>query len=50
MNFSDTLKQGQLGESLIAKWLRRQGWSILPAYEKEIDNGKGPRLFMAVDA
>ncbi len=50
MSFSDTLKQGQLGESLIALWLRRQGWHILPAYEKQIDNGKGPRLFMAVDA
>lgn len=50
MSFSDTLKQGQLGESLIAMWLRRQGWHILPAYEKQIDNGKGPRLFMAVDS
>jgi hypothetical protein len=47
MNFADSLSSGQLGESLIAQWLRRKGWHVLPAYEKEIDNGKGPRLFMA---
>jgi len=45
--FDDRLRQGQLGESIIAQWLRNRGWNILPAYEKEIDNGKGPRLFMA---
>jgi hypothetical protein len=50
MNFADSLSSGQLGESLIAQWLRRRGWHVLPAYEKEIDNGKGPRLFMASDA
>lgn len=44
-NFKQQLKIGQLGESLIANWLRAQGWYILPAYEKQIDNGKGPRLF-----
>ena len=49
MNFADSLSSGQLGESLIAQWLRRRGWHVLPAYEKEIDNGKGPRLFMASD-
>lgn len=45
--FRDQLAIGQLGESLIAQWLRRRGWNVLPAYEKEIDNGKGPRLFTA---
>lgn len=50
MNFADSLSSGQLGESLIAQWLRRRGWHVLPAYEKEIDNGKGPRLFTASDA
>lgn len=45
--FSQQLAIGQLGESLIAQWLRRLGWNVLPAYEKEIDNGKGPRLFTA---
>lgn len=47
MNFADSLGIGQLGESIIARWLRRRGWNILPAYEKEIGSGKGPRLFMA---
>lgn len=45
--FEENLRQGQIGESIIAKWLRRRGWHVLPAYEKEIDNGKGPRLFTA---
>lgn len=45
--FRETLAVGQLGESLIARWLRARGWHVLPAYEKEIDNGKGPRLFLA---
>lgn len=46
-SFENNLRQGQLGESIIAQWLRSRGWHVLPAYEKEIDNGKGPRLFMA---
>lgn len=46
-NFAQSLAVGQLGESLIAQWLRAKGWHVLPAYEKEIDNGKGPRLFLA---
>lgn len=50
MGFEDSLAVGRLGESIIAMWLRRQGWNVLPAYEKEIDNGKGPRLFMACGA
>ena len=45
--FADSLHQGQLGESIIANWLRRMGWHVLPAYEKQIDSGKGPRLFLA---
>jgi hypothetical protein len=47
--FDQSLAVGQLGESLIAHWLRNRGWHVLPAYEKEIDNGKGPRLFLASD-
>lgn len=47
ISFEDALHQGQIGESLIARWVRRNGWHVLPVYEKEIDNGKGPRLFMA---
>lgn len=44
--FAQTLQRGQLGESIIAQWLRERGTSVLPAYEKEIDTGKGPRLFL----
>lgn len=44
--FLENLSWGQVGESLIAEWLKRKGYAVLPVYEKEIDNGKGPRLFM----
>lgn len=44
--FQQSLADGQMGESLIARYLRSKGWSVLPVYEKEIDNGKGPRLFL----
>lgn len=43
---SAKLDFGQIGESLIARWLRSRGNWVLPVYEKEIDNGKGPRLFL----
>ncbi len=37
---------GKIAETYIAIWLRRvRGFSILPIYEKEIDDGKGPRFF-----
>ena len=37
---------GKIAETYIALWLRRRrGYSILPIYEKEIDDGKGPRFF-----
>ncbi len=45
-NFRNLLSFGQIGESLIARFLRGKGYLILPVYEKEIDNGKGPRLFL----
>jgi hypothetical protein len=34
-----------MGESRIATWLMRRGYSVLPVYEKEINTGKGPQLF-----
>jgi len=43
--FAQQLRFGMIAESAIATWMRRRGWSVLPAYEKEIDSGKGPRLF-----
>jgi hypothetical protein len=45
VSFSESLDYGQVGESLIARWMRRRGNFVLPVYEKEIDTGKGPRLF-----
>jgi hypothetical protein len=37
---------GRIGEGVIARWFRRRGHAVLPVYEKEISDGKGPRLFM----
>lgn len=45
--FEQNLKQGFIGEGEISNWLRSKGWNVLPAYEKEIGSGKGPRLFTA---
>jgi hypothetical protein len=45
MPFDERLRQGQIGESIIARWCRSRGNSVLPVYEKEIDTGKGPRFF-----
>lgn len=44
--FKSDLAFGQIGESDIARWLRSRGHWVLPVYEKEIENGKGPRLFL----
>lgn len=46
MNFQEQLAIGQAGESAIAQWLRRRGYTVLPVYEKIIDTGKGPHLFL----
>jgi len=46
--FNESLAYGQVGESLIARWLRKREYWVLPVYEKEIDTGKGPRLFLPV--
>lgn len=45
-NFQQTLAMGQIGESAISLWLRSRGNWVLPVYEKEIDEYKGPRLFL----
>jgi len=45
MNFEAQLVFGKTAESAIAKWLMRRGNSVLPVYEKIIDEGKGPQLF-----
>jgi hypothetical protein len=48
MKFIDSsdFKMGRVGEGRIANWLKRRGWAVLPVYEKEVDEGKGPQLFM----
>jgi len=43
--FRDYLSFGQIGESRIAGWFKRKGYSVLRVYEKEINSGKGPRFF-----
>jgi len=47
VSFAANLKQGKAGESAIARWLIRRGASVLPVYEKIIDEGKGPQVFQA---
>lgn len=47
MLFTESLQKGLIGEGIIAKWLNRHGWNVLPAYEIEQQSGKGPRLFTA---
>lgn len=47
MNFARQLEIGKIGESAIAQWMNRRGFHVLPVYEKEISEGKGPTLFMA---
>lgn len=37
---------GVAGESHIARWLRRRGSSVLPVYEKIVDEGKGPQVYL----
>lgn len=47
MSFTANLRTGQYGEDLISQWLIRRGWQVLPAYQVEVNHGKGPRLFGA---
>lgn len=44
--FNQKIQVGAIGQSKIAKWFCGRGGLVLPVYEKEIDDGKGPRLFM----
>lgn len=43
--FERKLAVGKIGESLIARWLRSRGNYVLPVYEIEMNQGKGPQLF-----
>jgi hypothetical protein len=46
-NFKNSLRVGKIGESQIAKWFMCRGFNVLPVYEKEQGDFKGPVLFMA---
>ena len=45
-SFEKQLKFGKMGESAIANWFKRKGYTVLPVYEVEMNTGKGPQVFM----
>jgi hypothetical protein len=45
--FAESLRIGRIAEGEISQWLQRLGYAVLPAYEIEINSGKGPQLFSA---
>lgn len=45
ITFSEYLAQGRVAEGAIANWARSIGHTIVPAYEIEIAQGKGPQVF-----
>jgi len=45
--FNQQLKIGKVGESQISQWLRGRGFNVLPVYEIEMNQGKGPALYSA---
>lgn len=47
MSFEKTLQQGKVGESWIATWLRGKGHHVLPVYEIEKGQYKGPAVYSA---
>lgn len=46
-DFAANLKRGQQSELTIRDWLEKQGYAVVPAYEKEPGDFKGPRMFSA---
>lgn len=49
-SFEQKFQWGRVGETAIAAWLRYLGYSVLPAYDIPLDEGKGPRLYAAFDS
>jgi len=45
-SFNDQLEIGQTAEGEIAQWFKSKEFTVLPIYEKVIDTGKGPQLFL----
>jgi hypothetical protein len=50
MSFAEQLGRGLIGEGEISRWFISKGYSVLPAYEVEVNHGKGPRMFSAQGA
>jgi len=46
-SFNESLRWGQLGESVIAQWFKAKGYAILPVYAKDGGDYKGPQVFCA---
>jgi hypothetical protein len=46
-NFHRQLQVGKVGESQIAHWFMSRGYAVLPVYEKETGDYKGPVLYTA---
>lgn len=44
--FHKSLAKGRLAESEIARYLRLRGWTVIPVYEIEEGQNKGPQIFM----
>lgn len=44
-DFKEKLNIGKLGENIISAWFHQKGFSILPVYEVEGNDNKGPRMF-----
>jgi hypothetical protein len=45
VSFSDSLKTGRVAESMIARWMMRRGFCVLPVYDLAEQQYKGPQLF-----
>ena len=43
--FEQSYNFGKIAESLIAVYFKNKGYAVLPIYEKEINEGKGPALY-----
>lgn len=46
-SFERSIEFGQIGESIISRWLQARGHAVFPAYQVEQSTGKGPQLFAA---
>ena len=45
MSFHRALEAGKVGESIVSLYLQSRGHAVLPVYEIEKSQGKGPQLF-----